>query len=246
MSDHNLEHYNFTELKKMAEKMCLPIRRSKAEMIKDISTAFTEYEEYKKEKIDKYTKHKQLGEKGKEGITYFVTDSSGKRYAMKTFRKAKSSATLEREYTLQKKASKAGVAPRVYDYDTVSKYIVMEKMDRHLFVDANGSKTVDLTKSEQLRILEIFQKLDEVGVFHNDINILNFMVKKDQIYLIDYGFSKEITPKLCKTLRTDCPNCKLMTLGIVLKLKTNNAKSKSYKYLLRSISDEDKKSYGLV
>jgi len=228
---YRLDQYNLKELHKMAEKLGLAARRSKSEMIKDIAEAFLEYEEYKQEKIDKYTKFEQLGEKGKEGITYLVSDNRGKKYAMKTFRKGKSSATLEREYILQKKAAKVGVAPKIYDYDTVSKYIVMEKMDRHLF---NG-KEINLTKEQQLTILEIFDKLDQAGVFHNDINILNFMVKKDRIYLIDYGFAREITPKLIKKLGTDIPNKKLMTLGIVMKLKELGAKEKSYKYFLKAL-----------
>ena len=86
MSNYKLEKYSLPELKKMATQMDLPMRRSKNEMIKDISEAFKEYEEYKREKIDKYEKFEQLGEKGKEGITYLVKDRSGKEFAMKTFR----------------------------------------------------------------------------------------------------------------------------------------------------------------
>jgi len=103
---YNLEKYNLTELRKMASRMDLPYRRSKTEMIKDISEAFFEYEEYKKEKVDKYIRHNQLGDKGKEGTTYLVTDTHGKEYAMKTFRKGKSSSRLYTEYSLQKKAGK--------------------------------------------------------------------------------------------------------------------------------------------
>ncbi len=242
MSAYSLEKCTLLELKQMAEKMGLQARRSKAEMIKDISDAFAEYEEYKKDKIDKYVRYNQLGEKGKEGTTYLVCDTNGKKYAMKTFRKGKSSATLQREAFLQKKAAKIGVAPRVYDYDTVSKYIVMEKMDKHLFTKGN----MELTKEDQFRLLEIFRKLDEIGVFHNDINPLNFMVKRNKIYLIDYGFSKEITPELIKKLKTKHPNFKLMTVGLVLKLKGGNASPYSYKYLIQYITDDDKKKYNLI
>ena len=108
-------------------------KRNKGNYIESISKAFTEYEEYKKEKIDKYTKIEQIGLKGKEGTTYLVKDKKGKEYAMKTFRKTKSSAKLQKEVELQEKMSKLGVAPKIYDYDVVSKYIVMEKMDKHLF-----------------------------------------------------------------------------------------------------------------
>jgi predicted Ser/Thr protein kinase len=234
-----LEKYSLTELKDMAEKMDLPVRRSKTEMIQDISKAFQEYEEYKKEKKDKYTRKHQLGEKGKEGTTFLVVDKKGKEYAMKTFRKSKSSNTLTREYQLQKKASKEKIAPKVYDYDTVGKWIVMQKMDSHLFENITA-----LDEDQQKSIIRIFKKLDKVGVFHNDANIINFMVRKGRIYLIDYGFAKEITPKLIKTLGTDRPNYKLMTIGMVLKLRELNFPRTSYKYFLSHISEEDKQKYG--
>jgi hypothetical protein len=71
------------------------------------------------------------------------------------------------------------------------------------------------------------------------------MLKNGQIYLIDYGFSKEITPKLKKTLQTETPNARLMLIGLVLKLKEMKLPEKSYKYLIRYISDEDKEKFGL-
>lgn len=244
MSRYRLEKYNLTELKKMAARMDIPARRSKTEMIGDISNAFSEYEDYKKDKIDKYSRQKQLGDKGKEGTTYLVTDSHGKEYAMKTFRKTKSSSRLHKEYSLQRKAAKAGVAPRVYDYDTVGKWILMEKMDKHLHEQIEGEKGV-LHKKQQLRLLEIFKKLDEAGVFHNDANICNYMIKDGEIYLIDYGFSKEITTKLKKKLDTDRPNGRLMLIGLILKLKEMSLPEKSYKYLIRQVDKEDRIKFGL-
>ena len=46
--------------------MSLPIHRTKAAVIEQITEAFKEYEKYKKSKLDKYKRGKQLGEKGKE------------------------------------------------------------------------------------------------------------------------------------------------------------------------------------
>lgn len=235
---YNLEKYNLKELRNIAKKMELPPRRSKKEMIEDISNAFREYEEYKKEKLDKYTRHKQLGHKGKEGTTYLVTDNKGRELAMKTFRRGKSSNTLKQEYYLQKKASKAHVSPRVYDYDTVSKYIVMEKMDCHLHEVIDKQKGV-LHKYQQKRIIEIFKTLDKIGVFHNDANIYNYMLKGKEIYIIDFGFSKEITPRLVTQLKTNKPNMKLMLLGFVLKLKEMKLPSRSYSELIKYIDSED-------
>lgn len=241
--NYNLEKYSLPELKQMAVKMELPMRRSKNEMIREITSAFKEYEDYKKEKIDKYTKYEQLGDKGKEGVTYLVKDKHGKEYAMKTFRKDKSSQTLKTEYSLQKKASKFCITPHVYDYDTVSKYIVMEKMDKHLYDEIK--KKGSLSKKYQERILFIFEKLDKAGVFHGDANILNYMIKEGEVYIIDFGFSKEITPQLLKKLGTDKPNSHLMTVGLILKLKEIGMSENSYRYLQKALPVEYLRKYNL-
>ena len=233
---YKLEKYSLPELKKMALDMDLQMRRSKGEMIKDITAAFKEYEEYKREKIDKYKRCEQLGDKGKEGTTFLVKDRNGREFAMKTFRREKSSLTLKREFLLQKKASRKNITPRVYEYDTVSKYIVMEKMDRHLYDEIK--KRGMLCKKYQERILEIFDKLDDAGVFHGDANILNYMIKDGEVYIIDFGFSKEITPRVLKKLETSRPNYHLMTIGLILKLKELSLEEKSYRYLKKALPVE--------
>ena len=233
-----LEQTTFGDLKKMAKDMGLPSRKSKTEYIADIRDAFGQYENYKTKKVDKYTRIRQLGNKGKEGITYLVRDVKGREFAMKTFRKSKSSNTLKNEYVLQKKASKQGISPRVVEYDSVSKYIVMEKMDGHL-IDVIKDQKGNLLRNQQYEIINIFEKLDKAGVFHADSNILNYMIKGKNIYLIDFGFAKEITPKLCKKLGTDNPNMKIMTLGFVLKLKELKCPPSSWKYIRKYISDSD-------
>jgi tRNA A-37 threonylcarbamoyl transferase component Bud32 len=241
---YGLEKYTLPELKDIANKMGLRSRRSKKSMIIDISEAFSEYENYYNDKVSKYTKIRQLGNKGKEGITYLVEDKYKKQYAMKTFRKTKSSNTLKKEYKLQKKASKVGISPCVYEYDTVSKYIVMDKMDGHL-LDAMKKQRGSLHKYQQKRILEIFRKLDSIGIFHGDANLANYMLKGKQIYLIDYGFAKIIDDRLVRSLNTETPNSDLMLLGFVLKLKEFNCPPESYKYLLPYISDGDKEKFRL-
>jgi len=163
---------------------------------------------------------------------------------MKTFRKTKSSNTLKNEYNLQKQAANVGVSPRVVEYDSVSKYIVMEKMDLHL-VDLMKKQKGNLQKCQQIQILEIFEKLDKVRIFHADSNILNYMLKGKKIYLIDFGFSKEITPRLCKKLGTDVPNMRMMTLGLVLKLKELKCPPSAWKYLKRKISEEEIKRFNI-
>lgn len=243
MSKYNLEKYTLTELKDMAQEMDIKPRRNKKDMISDISSAFKEYEKYYNSKIKKYTKIKQIG-KGDQGTTYIVEDKKKKQYAMKTFRKSKSSRTLEQEYKLQKIAAKAKIAPKVYDYDTISKYILMDVMDCHL-IDLITKQKGKLLKYQQKRILEIFRTLDEIKVFHGDANPANYMLKGKDIYLIDYGLAKPIDKKLEKKLKTSTPNMTLMLIGFILKLKGVNCPPSSYKYLLVNVSEKDKEKYSL-
>lgn len=242
---NELDKQSFTELKKIATKMGLRHRRSRTQMILDIQEAFKEYEEYKKEKLDVYTRHEQLGNKGKEGITYLVSNKKGEQFAMKTFRKSKSSKTLEQEYILQKKASEKGISPAVYDFDTVSKYIVMEKMDKHMVEYINKRHGV-LYKYHQLRILEIFKILDEIGIFHNDSNLYNYMLKDKKLYIIDYGYSREINDRFIRKYGMKNPNMTLSLAMFIIKLKEMNVPEKSYKYLLRALPTELVKKYKLA
>ena len=96
-----------------------------------------------------------------------------------------------------------------------------------------------MNRTQQYQILDIFEKLDSVGIFHADSNILNYMIKNKKIYIIDFGFSKEINEKLIKKLGTSTPNIRMMTLGLVLKLRELNCPSSSWKYLKRRISEEE-------
>lgn len=239
-----LEKTSFENLKKMAKDMGLSSHRSKSAYIKDIKKGFEEYEKYKQNKIDKYTRIRQLGNKGKEGVTYLVLDKKNREFAMKTFRKTKSSNTLKNEYILQKKSASVGIAPRVVEYDSISKYIVMEKMDYHL-VEILGKNKARLSRNYQYQILDIFEKLDEVKVFHGDSNILNYMIKNDKVYIIDFGFSREITDRLVKKLGTSRPNTSIMTLGLILKLKELNCDPFSWKYLMKKLSNEEIKKFQL-
>jgi predicted Ser/Thr protein kinase len=237
-----LDNTSFDDLKKMAKDMGLVRKRSKKEYIEEIKNAFGDYETYKNNKIDKYTRIRQLGNKGKEGVTYLVTNRKGKEFAMKTFRKTKSSNTLKIEYNLQKKAAAVNISPRVVEYDSVSKYIVMERMDCHLS-DIMKKQKGCIIRSQQVQLIEIFKKLDSVGVFHADSNILNYMIKDGKIYIIDFGFAKEINSRLIKKLGTKHPNLRIMTLGLILKLKELGCPSSSWKYLKKFITKEEIKKF---
>ena len=245
MDYSQLENYTYLELKQIAESMSIPIHRTKAAVIEQITEAFKEYEKYKKSKIDKYKRGKQLGEKGKEGTTFLVTTKDGSEYAMKTFRKQKSSANLIKEAELQKLAADLGASPNVVDFDTVSKYIVMEKMDRHL-VDIIKEQEGNVTKQQQKQIIAIYKKLDKARVFHGDANLLNYMYKGTKLYIIDFGMAREITTSLVKKLGTETPNIQIMTLGLALKLRDLGCPRSSYDHIINYLSDEQRIQFNFV
>jgi len=125
MDDSYLNKLNYNELKDIAIGMDIKIPKTKFELIKNMQECFIEYEKYKKDKIEKYKKINQIGNKGKEGVTYLVKSNDGSIYAMKTFKKNKSSDKLRNEANLQEIASNYDISPKIIEIDTVSKYIVM-------------------------------------------------------------------------------------------------------------------------
>jgi tRNA A-37 threonylcarbamoyl transferase component Bud32 len=244
MNKTELQKLKYEDLKEIAKTMDIKIPKTKDELIEKMLKCFNEYEKYKKEKVDKYQKIEQLGEKGKEGITYLVKDKKGNEYAMKTFKKNKSSDKIRYEAKLQQMAYKEGVSPEIIEIDTFSKYIIMEKMDNHL-LDIMKKQNGNLTQIQQKQIIKIFKGLDNAKVFHGDSNLLNYMYKNKKIYIIDFGMSKEIDEKLIKKLNTETPNIDIMTLGFILKLKEFNCPKTSYSYLIKFLKDEDIKTFNI-
>lgn len=190
----------------------------------------------------KYKSVSQLGEKGKEGRTFLVTDKFGCEYAMKTFRKNKSSSKLLEEVKLQRACSDLKISPKIVDYDLEEKFVVMEKMDSHLLdkMKMNGGL---ITENQQQQILDIFKKLDKARVFQGDANILNYMIREDKIYIIDFGFAQPITEKLLKKVESDKPNSELMLLGFILKLREMNCPPQSYSILKTHLSSEKRTQF---
>ena len=245
MKRFDLNNKKYKELKIIAQNMKLPIKRGKEDLIKEIQTAFKKYEKYKRDKVDKYRYIKQLGYSGKEGTTYLVENiHNNRKFAMKKFRKYKSSKRLRQEAELQNMAAAEGISPLVIDIDTVSKYIVMEKMNKHL-LDVLKQTNGVLSTSLQKQIIKIFRKLDYAGVFHGDANLTNYMLKNSKLYIIDFGMAKEITVKLMKKLGTKTPNIDIMTLGFILKLRDFGIPKESYKILIKHLNQDQIKQFKL-
>jgi predicted Ser/Thr protein kinase len=246
-----LEKYSYKELKSIYEEISSnsdgkveKTKKTKKDIIDDIRYKMKLYESYKKEKIDKYVSIEKLGAKGKDGLVYLVESlDSNLKYAMKTFRSNKSSKSIKEEARLQKIAAKAGISPTIIEYDTVFNYIVMEKLDHNL-LDIMKAQNKDLTKTQQNQLIKIFKKLDEILIFHSDPNPLNFMMKKNKMYIIDFGFAKEIDDKVIKKYGST-PNLSLMTLGFILKLKGLGCPITSYQYMLPYLKQDDIEKFGL-
>jgi predicted Ser/Thr protein kinase len=243
------ENYSYKDLKKIYEEINIDstVPKSKKEIIEYIVHKMQKYEDYKKNKIDKYITLERLGSKGKDGLVYLVESKDSKdskiKYAMKTFRANKSSKCIKDEVKFQKVASKAGLSPNIIEYDTVFNYIVMEKLD-HTLLDIMKKQEKDITKQQQLQIIKIFKKLDEIGIFHSDPNPLNFMIKNRKMYIIDFGFAKQIDDKIIKKFGST-PNMSLMTLGFILKIKDLGCPKTSYLHMLTFLEDEKIKEFGL-
>jgi tRNA A-37 threonylcarbamoyl transferase component Bud32 len=238
-----LNDLSIEQIKKICGDLQIKPDRPKKELVRSITKSFREYEKYKKNTIDKYEKTEKLGT-GKEGTTYLVKCKDGREYAMKCFKSNKSSAKMRLEAQLQTLASDAGISPKIYEMDTVSKYIVMKRMDHHLYDNIKNNNGL-LKLNEQKQIVNILKKLDDIKVFHADSNILNYMYYDKKLYIIDFGMSKHIDDKLAKKLGTSTPNIDYGVLGLILKLKEFNCPAKSYEHFLKFVSEDNKKKFQL-
>lgn len=188
----------------------------------------------KKTGPSEYVQIGQLGKPGKEGVTYLVLDEKANKYAMKTFRKKKSGATLEKEAYFQYLAAKRGISPMIIEYNPEEKYIVMELLHRTLMEVIHSQKGV-LTESQQKQIIDLYIQLDEAGIMINDGNPLNIMEKEGRFYLIDYGFAKFTDHKDFKNYKR--PNYELMPLGLMIWLK-DKIPTKGFTYIRNQIKPD--------
>jgi len=136
----------------------------------------------------------QLGKEGAQGVVYLVEFPNGLRAAMKAFKKTKSPARIQAEADFQSRAAEAGIAPEVMHVDLDKKRIFMEVMQSRI-VDVLKQGTDYFSQD----LLHIMRTLDDIDILHNDGNALNLMLNdRDQLQIIDFGLSKEITPKVRK------------------------------------------------
>ena len=177
---------------------------------------------------------------GKDGIVYAYVHR-GREYAIKQFKPQKSLNKIQLEADLQSKASRVGISPKVKECNLEKKYIRMDKLDQSLYkvMRKKGGK---LPIKYQKAIVDISNKLDKIGIFHNDPNIANFMIKDGTLYIIDYGFAKPIDERIIAKY-TKTPNKKYMIWGFLLKCREEFGPEIKYSYLSKQLPQEIRKKF---
>ena len=143
--------------------------------------------------------------KGKQGEAFIVgLRGDSEKYIMKLFKKGKSLPVMLKEVNLLKEAGDKGLAPKLVDYstDTTSgnaingrPYIVMEKMEKTI-VDHVKHQNGILSTKDQEGLVKLSQDMDELGIYHNDPNPLNYMLDKHGNWkYIDFGHSVRMSKK---------------------------------------------------
>ena len=136
----------------------------------------------------------QLGQDGAQGVVYLVEFPNGLMSAMKQFKKTKSTARIQAEADFQQRAAKAGISPDVMHVDLEKKRIFMTPM-RERAVDVVKGSSPLFTKD----LHDIMHTLDNIGILHNDANVLNLMINNDgRLQIVDFGLAKEINRNMLK------------------------------------------------
>ena len=146
----------------------------------------------------------QLGQDGAQGVVSLVEFPNGLRAAMKQFKNNKSTARIQAEADFQTRAAEAGIAPDVMHVDLEKKRIFMTPMT---------ARIVDVLKKGHAKfssdLHRIMRTLDDIGILHNDGNVLNLMLDdRERLHILDFGLSKEITPAVRKKWN-DEPNIRV-------------------------------------
>jgi len=189
-----------------------------------------------------YVQISQIGKEGKEGLVYLgLHIKTMQSFAIKTFRKSKSPRMMEKEAYYQYLAAKEGISPAVVEYNTEMKFIVMELLECTLIDLINQQGR--LKPFQENQIIELYQKLDRIGVMINDANPLNIMVKNRKLFLIDFGFAKPTCHREFK--KYPHPNYQLMPVGLLSWLEKRKYNTQEMKIIRSHISPEMMKVFGI-
>lgn len=151
---------------------------------------------------------------GRDGKIYDI----GQDRVVKIFEATKPFKEVLQEYVCQQHAARHQLAPRVYSLTKMHGRwaIVMEKMDRTLMDvirESNG-----LSVNVQKEMVRLLCEMDRHNIFHGDVSPLNFMFKKNRLYLIDFGMSCLIDENFQKQYGSNS-NCKVGILAFIYRLR---------------------------
>ncbi len=153
---------------------------------------------FKEKEVLDYTKWQiksSIGKPGKDGSAYIIVNKKNpeKEYVIKMFRAKKSFNKVRNEVRFQTIASLYGISPKIYEYGAKpNPYIIMDKMNQGTILDVIDNQGGILSEEQQKQIIDIYRILDKIKIYHNDYNLLNFMINDDKVYIIDFGFSKKL------------------------------------------------------
>lgn len=178
---------------------------------------------------------RQLGKSGSEAAVYLVESKQhkGKLYALRITEKKKSLKKFRQEVDFQQRCAARHISPQIFHVDEEAQTVLMEPMSSHLVEEV--AKTKKLTVKQQQDILFILETLDNLGIFHGDANMLNYMIKNNCVFLIDFGMAEPIDTTLVATLGTETPNKDLGLLAILLKLKAYRVPPHHYRLLSEAL-----------
>jgi len=123
-----------------------------------------------------------IKEKGK---TFVVKERTGKKYRLKELDEKIRKRRTKSEIKLLKKAGVVVNCPKVLEeksYDIKLEYIVGKKLSENL-----DSFPLEKQKYFLEKIGEILAKIHNENIIHGDLTTSNLIVKKEKIYLIDFG-----------------------------------------------------------
>lgn len=203
------------------------------------------YDRYHKRGVilhEKYKIEDHLGTGG-YGIIYLCRDiQTNKSYVLKQLRPSKAKKLKEKqrfqyEVKLLKSINHIQI-PQLFDYFLIDgqAYYVMQfikgkNLEEVLFEEKQTYTELDaLVLMEKL--LNILDYLHDKQIFHSDIRPPNLIVNNDNVYLIDFGLAKQLSPENKEAIRMkkqddffDLGDCLLFILYSQFKGKKSKTKS---------------------
>jgi tRNA A-37 threonylcarbamoyl transferase component Bud32 len=175
----------------------------------------------------------RIGKEGKDGLAFILNHKlkTGLEAVVKFFKDKKSLKMIKREFNFLEKCSNIGISPKLFQDNIDGKrYIIMDRLEATLKEYIKEKKSLELQDIK--KIIFLYKELGELGIWHNDSNILrNIMIKGDRFYLIDFGMANKINLKDKKKYG---PNPNFMLLSKIFKfIKNKNVKA----YLRKFIDD---------